>query len=641
MQLIELVLYSRDGEARSLKFEPGKFNVITGESQTGKSALIEILHYCLGSSTPRVPAGVIAEKVSWYGLRVKLQTGEVFIGRPIPEAGRQSSSAVMLEVGSSVAVPAFAQLESNTNTQALIAFLSDAIGIDENLQIASRSARRPPYQATIQHALFFNFQRQDEIANRELLFHRQAEEEGAMAWTIRDVLPYFLGALDPDVFRLRLRLAELSEDLRTARRDLAEAMSRRQTSLTAGMTLVAEAREVGLVPVQQTDIEDATAILEQALDAQVGHPERIAAQGGAFERLRRERDDLEVEYRLVRDQLELLDAHLRDEADFEFEGEEQTARLASINLFPEGVDTRACPICHQSFGDIPEAEEVRSVLEQLAHQLESVGRDRVGLTEARADLTAELDSLRGRIEAIQSQMEAIAAQNAEFERLQDAVNRQSFVKGRIAHFIQTHAPPSDEDESMARNRVSQLESSIAELESRLAEETTFENVTSILNVVGQDMGVWARDLELEYADSPVRIDPRRLNVVADTEDGAVPLSRMGSGANWVGYHIVAHLALHKLFVEADRPVPRFLVLDQPTQVFFPPEVWEGDMSGTLDADRAAVERMFRLMWSVVQELTPNLQLIVTDHANLTASWFQDAVLEEWRAGPALVPRTWE
>lgn len=35
-----------------------------------------------------------------------------------------------------------------------------------------------------------------------------------------------------------------------------------------------------------------------------------------------------------------------------------------------------------------------------------------------------------------------------------------------------------------------------------------------------------------------------------------------------------------------------------------------------------------------------LQIIVTDHANLTDSWFQQAVLENWRAGRALLTGSW-
>jgi len=55
--------------------------------------------------------------------------------------------------------------------------------------------------------------------------------------------------------------------------------------------------------------------------------------------------------------------------------------------------------------------------------------------------------------------------------------------------------------------------------------------------------------------------------------------------------------LHKHFVEKNRPVPRFLVLDQPTQAYFPPDPPPGVELPETDTDREAVTRMFELTWS--------------------------------------------
>lgn len=120
------------------------------------------------------------------------------------------------------------------------------------------------------------------------------------------------------------------------------------------------------------------------------------------------------------------------------------------------------------------------------------------------------------------------------------------------------------------------------------------------------------------------------------------MDRMGSGANWLGCHLIAHLALHRWFVQESRPVPRFLFLDQPTQVYFPAERPEGERSvdELEDEDRAAVVRMFRLISEVVETLAPNMQVIVTEHADLEEDWFQDKVVERWRGGQALVPEEW-
>ena len=59
-----------------------------------------------------------------------------------------------------------------------------------------------------------------------------------------------------------------------------------------------------------------------------------------------------------------------------------------------------------------------------------------------------------------------------------------------------------------------------------------------------------------------------------------------------------------------------------------------------DDDREAVRRLFRLIFDVTQKLTPKLQVIVTDHADLGEDWFQAAVVEKWRRGNKLVPASW-
>lgn len=145
-------------------------------------------------------------------------------------------------------------------------------------------------------------------------------------------------------------------------------------------------------------------------------------------------------------------------------------------------------------------------------------------------------------------------------------------------------------------------------------------------------------LDLEHCGSRLRLDIKQLAVVADTLDGPVPLFRMGSGENWVGYHVLAHLALHRWFRQKDRPVPGFIFFDQPSQAHYPAEQdRDGDVSELPDADREAVFKLFKLMFDVAIELAPSFQVIVTDHADLRDEWFADAVVARWR-GQGLVPR---
>jgi hypothetical protein len=91
------------------------------------------------------------------------------------------------------------------------------------------------------------------------------------------------------------------------------------------------------------------------------------------------------------------------------------------------------------------------------------------------------------------------------------------------------------------------QSRVAILEQELDPETARERLETFLNYVGRYMTDYSQRLDLEHRGSQLRLDVRNLTVVADTLNGPVPLFRMGSGENWVGYHVLAHLALHKWF----------------------------------------------------------------------------------------------
>jgi energy-coupling factor transporter ATP-binding protein EcfA2 len=646
IQILEIVLYSHDGRQRPLTFHPGELNIITGESQSGKSALVEILHYCFGSTTLRVPRGVIADSVAWYGLRLAAAEGQVFIGRPTPSPGRASSNAVMLLVANEVPAPDFADLEANTNTESLIDYLSRLVGIEDNEYVPPASSTRRPLEATIAHALFFNFQRQDEIANREFLFHRQVGEEGDfITQAIRDVLPYFLGAVEPGHVRMRGELRALRIELRRAESRLEKALAIREDQRDEANALVSEALEVGLIRAieEAADLEALHLALRNAVDSSAGLDELSLASGTAFVELERRRSELAETYRTTKDQILLITSVLTEQTQFSTEVNEHVSRLHSVGLLPRdpAEHPTACPVCGQAAGDhLAQPHELIESLQALDRELNAVERDRPRLERVLAELQENAELVRGQIMETHAALESVAARDAEVEQLRERVNAQSYVRGRINHYLQNVEQTTNEAVEALRRSILQTRIRVDEAEGRLSAASVNENVTSILNVVGIDMAEWAQRLQLEYSDSPVRIDPSRLNVVADTTSGTIPLNRMGSAANWVGYHLVAYLALHKLFVERSRPVPRFVVFDQPTQAFYPPEAGDDAFASLDDADRRSVARMFELLRDVAQELAPELQIIVTDHANLDTEWFQAAIREEWRGGRKLVPADW-
>jgi len=258
---------------------------------------------------------------------------------------------------------------------------------------------------------------------------------------------------------------------------------------------------------------------------------------------------------------------------------------------------------------------------------------------ALVDLNEKLQEVRSKLAANRASLEALRQADDQVRTAIDDSAKRAHVLGRISLFVESlpQVQDSKELEAMAAS----LRAKCASIEALVSDELVQERLSSILARLSGRMTKWASQLHLEHSEASLRLDIKRLTVVADTDDGAVPMSRMGSAANWVGYHLITHLALHEWFVKRNRPVPRFLFLDQPSQVYFPPEQDEdGLLNSGREEDRTAVIEMFRLVQDVVNHVAPGLQVVITEHADLTEAWYQDAVVHRWRSGAKLVPENW-
>jgi hypothetical protein len=643
MQVLAVALYSRLGQIRELRFQPGGLNVVTGEAKTGKSALLEIIDFCLGRSTVTLPQGSAFEAISWYGLLADIGGQQVFIGRPAPEPGRTSSTRAMLVIGSDLQLPGYETLEVNADADGVRGEVGRLLGIEENEQVPVAGTPGALTDATLAQAALFCFQRQDELANRRHLFHRQGEEWVGQA--IRDTLPYFLGAVEPEHVRLRARLTRARRELRRAERELRLAEGVREEIDARSAALVEQAIAAGLIgaPPAKGEIS-ALDLLRQAVATEVERELPDDDDGGQRQReLVSERAALRDELSAVEEHLALLRDAGADAGSYSGELNEQTARLRSIGVFPTDPQehARRCPVCQ---GSLPEDDATASDILELSSQLEQrladIGAVEPRRQQAEAELEERASELRTRLRRLSIALDELARTHAAVRSYRELAEERAYIRGRISEHLDaardTEASPLTE----LRGDRDHWRTVVSGLEERLDPDDERERVISQLNVVGRALTDFAQQLRLEHSDDGVRIDHSKLTVVADTQElGAVPLERMGSAENWVGYHLAAHLALHKWFKEKERPVPRFVIFDQPSQPYYPPDVQDAEQAEITDADRAAVARMFRLMRDVAEQLG-DFQVIVCDHVNLSDEWFQDAVVDNWRAGVKLVPPDW-
>lgn len=356
------------------------------------------------------------------------------------------------------------------------------------------------------------------------------------------------------------------------------------------------------------------------------------------------RAQLRATLRDINDKIRGLEDFARVDNDYGAELNEHRARLASIGLVPATTDTEAlCPVCRTPLTTTDTHAAIEHSLGRVARRLELAQRDKPRVSAARAQLIQARNRTRAELSDVDTALETLARTDDIRSAAQRSWDQQSFVLGRIAQYLDTTTLENDDTIAALERTIELLEAKADRLADELDPEALRSAVNSLLNIVGRRMTQLAQSLPLEHSDHGVRIDPYRLTVVADTLEGPAYMDAgaIGSGMNWVGYHLTAYLALQHYFIEANRPVPRFLVLDQPSQAFFPRDrETGGDLTELSDTDRDNTRKLYKMMFDVVTELNGDLQIIAFDHADFGDDWFQGSIIETWRDGTALIPREW-
>jgi hypothetical protein len=641
MQIKNIILYKDADHVRVLPFELGKVNIITGESKSGKTAIIDIVDYCLGSNDCKIAEGVIKDQVYWFALTIVFESKEeFFIARLNPNVrGTQTVSEIYLEEGPFAEAPPFDNIHNNSNTAGLKELLSRKLNIAENLQMVEGNTR-DALEVNFKHSRIFCFQPQGLIAQRDYLFYNQTEPFVPQA--IKDSLPYFLGAVREDNLKIEQQITQKRRELNKLNRDKNDAERIRAEGISKSFSLVEEAKQIGILnkSVTVTTVPESLRALDSIKDWEYVAGVEATGEGSVVKQLIDQRAALREELGILEDTIGATQSFVNNNFSYSDEVEHHKIRLETIHLFDESdQDHQKCPLCENPLAvEVPKVSTILKSLNSLSRSLESTVREKPRLTKYLQELAEKQENLKSDILKAEQSLAALYTERENARTLRDLNIRRGKVIGRVSLFLESVDFTEDKSVDL---KIEALKSEIEVLMSGIDKESKDEKLVSILSKINLQMSKWVDQLDVEYKNSPIRFDINKLTIFADTLNKPIGLSQMGSGANWVSYHLLIHFALHQHFIQTQRPVPHFLMLDQPSQVYFPPEK-DADNTGEIreSADEIAVRQMFEFIIDMTVGLEKTFQVIITDHAFLNSDKFKSHVQEIWRDGVKLIPEEW-
>ncbi len=660
LAVLKVILWPKDTRhaPRVIPFVLGKINVITGESASGKSALTWIIDYCLGSDKCSIPVGLIRDVTGWFGLHLQLANTEMIAARRNPE-DQQTTADFYWEEGLKLSVPATvtknARIEDLKNRFNQISQLPAlALSAGEDVGYAG-----PP---SFRDMAAFNFQPQHIVANPYTFFFKADTTEHREK--LRLVFPLVLGAIDASTLAAQRELKDTEREHRRLTHERDARLNAARAWEAEVESYYMQARTLGLLP-DSPPPEAAWPLDKYILELQKV-PETVRAMDlpdiqegtgeGAVSELTalvNEEDRLAQEIGSIRRRLGKLDQLSSSVTDYGVALVNQEDRIRGVGWLAEKLqDAHRCPVCaavHPNGN--PRLIELQSLAQEMSSLTTSVHQAPARLHEELAELRQELRNREGAISKIRQKRRFLEGHSAELSAQRQRVRQVYLFVGRVEQALENVSASRNVDE--LGTKVDALAQRIAELKRELDPRSQRDRLAAAVESVSARIAYYAHLLHLEHADANIRLNIPELTLQFGQLSGRRDfLWEVGSGQNWVGYHIATLLALHEYFMHNLRnPVPRFLVIDQPSQVYFP-EAWPSIESvpdrqdgGDVSPDIAGVHRIFAALSHFLDAVKGQFQVIVTEHAG-TITWAgipHVHLVANWRTGHGefLIPDAWQ
>jgi hypothetical protein len=507
----------------------------------------------------------------------------------------------------------------------------------------------------------FNFQPQHIVANPYTFFYKADTTENREK--LKTIFPLALGAITASTLAAQRELKDLEREHERLRRELEARLAAAKAWEAEVESYYLQARGLGLLP--DSEVSTPSWSLEKYIlelrkvpsliqsmdipDVKEGTNEAASVE---FSRVANEEDQLAQETGLIRRRLDKVEQLSMTMNHYGSDLVSQEDRLQGVGWFGEKLqDTHTCPVCAAVHSDgNARLADLQVLAQEMRTLTASVHQAPVKLDRELAALRVELREKEALLGKARQKRKYLEAESATLAAQRQRVRQIYLFVGRVQQALENVSASSNVDE--LRKQMQQLATKSSELRRELDPRAQGDRLKAAVDKVSAGTANYARVLQLEHAAENVRLNLRELTFQFSPLSGRTDfLWEVGSGQNWVGYHVAGMLALHEHFLNThDSPVPNFLVIDQPSQVYFP-EAWPSleqapKTSGKADRspDIEGVHRIFTALSTFLDAVSEEFQIIVTEHAG-AITWRGVPYVHlvgNWREGEDefLIPKSW-
>lgn len=363
----------------SIQFFPG-VNIIYGDSDTGKSSILEFINYLLGGSSI-VMADEISTSITYAAMEIRLNGVEYTIKRDVfkPSALVEVYRCIFSECANNYPKkysPKFGMAEGPDGY--LSDFFMGALGLPKiNIKISPSKSDSNLKRLSFRNLYKFSYLDQDEVGSKNLL----DSTNWNLFSTNKEVFKYIFNVLDTSISELEQEISTQAQEARRHKTKyesvsefLRETDYESQSSIDDSLTSLDET-------INELQVE-----LGKTNARMVSSSSQYESYKAAFNMLSLNEKGLSQELINLRDQ---LDRYVRLKNDYDNDIDKVEAALSANQKIGEIVKTpQPCPICETPLEDVADIEPfISSGTSPLIIELDSLKKKRKGIQSLISELS--------------------------------------------------------------------------------------------------------------------------------------------------------------------------------------------------------------------------------------------------------------
>lgn len=635
-----IMIFNKSGEVRRVNMEPG-VNIITGESKTGKSALVEIMDYCLCSSRCTIPKGKITEFAHIYVIPMVIDKNTYIIARYNWENGGKmhiSREDIDFPIDK-IDLDYFKDIPLLSIKDAQYE-IESALGLHVSNIVFEDEGKSK--KASLRNMISYLFQHQNLIASKFALLYRFSESYKRK--DIIDQFPIFAGMIGQEYYSSLIELNSLKNQL-------SQKLKKQKQNQKSSEYL----KDI-LKPL----LKDYFSLLNKPIDLNINlnKMKKLASNLPEFDEAQLfEEDGIIERYNSLKKGLEDLAGKERNILmkinnldDASSRGQSFTESLKELKerteVFEIGENKYSCPLCGNNCKVISEEDKLLlEAGEWLDKELEITNKYTHNFSEDIRKLNGIASDISDKMKSIANQIKEIEKKYIKSDDLNSKREKVNYAKAKIELYANMIDVGLFEDIDEEIEKLNEL---ILFLEDKIKGYDLDVKKSKAQTFLSDNMNRLALTLDFEEEYKPINLN---FGLVDGTFDlyqhqnryEKIFLNEMGSGANWVSCHIALFLSFLRYFTKQENsPMPLIMFFDQPSQVYFP----EGDIDKNefSQSDLKAVNEMYKTIFDEIKSIGEDTgilpQILIVDHVDGKNLEVKDEFISyircNWRNGQALI-----